>query len=84
MRSWLSRESFSTRRPTIRIGTITTGMPSTISMASFGLVTINMIMAPASITRLRSATDALEPTTVWISSVSAVSRLSSSPVRVVS
>ena len=35
-------------------------------------------------TRLRTATDADEPTTVWISVVSAVRRDSTSPVRVTS
>ena len=84
MRSCDSRESFRTRRPNRMIGSTTSGTPKRHSAASFGLVTIIMMMAPMPITMLRNAKDADEPTTTWISVVSAVSRDSTSPVRVVS
>ena len=45
-------------------------------------MTIIIAIAPIAMTRLRKAKDADEPTTIWISVVSAVSRDSTSPVRV--
>ena len=56
----------------------------TTSSASFRLVKNIRIRPPVSVTRLRSASEAEEPTTVWIKVVSAVSRDSTSPVRVTS
>ena len=52
--------------------------------ASFGLVIINITVPPTNSSRLRSAIDTLEPTTVWIRVVSVVNRDSTSPVRVTS
>ena len=59
-------------------------MTSTTSPARRGLVTISMAAAPTNSSRLRSATDTVEPTTVWISVVSVVSRDRISPVFVTS
>ena len=84
MRSWESRERPRTRRPKPMMGATIKGTPMKQSAASLGLVTIIITTAPVAITRLRSATEADDPTTVCTSVVSAVSRDSTSPVRVVS
>ena len=76
--------SVRTQRPNRISGISTTNTAPTTSAASFGLVTNIRMNAPVSITRLRSATETVEPTTVWISVVSAVRRDSTSPVRVTS
>ena len=51
---------------------------------SFALVTNSMTRPPENSSVLRSASEMLVPTTVWISVVSVVRRDSTSPVRVVS
>jgi len=51
---------------------------------SFALVTNSMTRPPTNSSVLRSASEMLVPTTVWISVVSVVRRDSTSPVRVVS
>ncbi len=84
MRSWLSRESFCTRRPKITIGSTTAGITSAERPARCGLDRIIIAAAPSSVTTLRNATDSVEPTTVCTSSVSAARRETSSPVRVFS
>ena len=83
-RSCESRDSFRTRRPNRTIASTTSGTPTRHKPASLGLVTIIITIAPSAMTRLRSANEAEEPTTTWISVVSAVRRDSTSPVRVVS
>ena len=82
--SWLLRLKVRIQRPNRISGIITSGTPASTSMVSFRLVKNSMISAPISITRLRNATDAEEPITVWIRVVSAVRRESTSPVRVCS
>lgn len=82
MRSWLCRDSFSTRRPRNTIGRITAGITNAVNPANCGLVTISIVVDPISMTRLRSDNDNVEPTTVCTSSVSAASRDTSSPERV--
>src|SRR5258708_40211659 len=66
------------------IGATTSGTPTSDRAASFGLVTNIMVRLPTDISRLRSAKDAEEPTTVCTKVVSAVSRDKTSPVRTVS
>jgi len=51
---------------------------------SFGLVTNSITRPPPNSRVLRSASEMLVPTTVWIRVVSVVRRDSTSPVRVVS
>ena len=64
------------------MGRITAGMTRAVSPARRGLVTINITVEPTSMSRLRSDSDRVEPTTVCTSSVSAASRETSSPERV--
>jgi hypothetical protein len=79
-RSWLARESLRTRRPMIAAGSTTrTTMPATISI-SRGVVVSSMVSPPASRTMLRRPMLTLEPTALWITVVSVVSRDSTSPV----
>lgn len=83
-RSWLSRESFRTRRPKTMIGTTTTNSSATMIPASVGL---DQIISPSAPTKRRaflSPTEMLEPMRVWISVVSLDSRDSTSPARSVS
>ena len=84
MESWLTRESLRTQRPKISIGTITASTAATTRSASLKLVTNIRASPPVSVTRLRIAIEAEDPTTVWIRVVSAVRRDSTSPVRVTS
>ena len=83
-RSWLARLRRRTRRPKYRLGSTTpTRMPSTCVITQ-GLVITSMISAPVPITVLRRPMLKDEPTTVCTSVVSVVSRLSTSPVCVLS
>ena len=82
MRSCAEREIFWMRRPPTTIGSTASGIPSIAHAASFGLVTNSITSEPTTVTVLRSATDMLEPTTLRSSSASAVSRETSSPLRV--
>ncbi|MEJ1967347.1 MAG: hypothetical protein WDN03_01730 [Rhizomicrobium sp.] len=84
MRSWLLRLKVRTQRPNSISGIITSTTAAVTRSVSFTLVTNISTSPPANITMLRAATEAEEPTTVWISVVSAVSRDSTSPVRVTS
>ena len=72
------------QRPKVSNGTISTGTATSTSAESLRLVTNINASAPTSVTAFLSAMDALEPITVWISVVSAVSRDNTSPVRVIS
>ena len=84
MESWLARESLRTQRPNSSSGSITSTTAPTTSKVSFTLVTNIKATPPVRVTRLRSAMEALDPTTVWIRVVSAVMRDRTSPVRVTS
>ena len=84
MRSWLRRLSVRTQRPNRMSGTITSSTAAMTKADNFSLVTTISARPPTNITTLRMATEADEPTTVWISVVSAVRRDSTSPVRVTS
>src|SRR5258708_32389408 len=84
MRSCESRDNLRTRRPKMTMGATTSGTPTSESAASFGLVTNIMVRLPTDISRLRSAKEAEEPTTVCTKVVSAVRRDRTSPVRTVS
>ena len=66
------------------MGTSVSGTPTKASAVSLRLVTAIITMAPTPMTILRNANEADEPTTVCTKVVSAVSRESTSPVRVVS
>ena len=83
-RSWLARLSLRTRRPKYRLGSTTsTRMPSTWVITT-GLVTISITIAPVPITTLRRPMLRLLPTTVCTRVVSVVSRLSTSPLALLS
>src|SRR4029077_2704185 len=84
MRSWLRRLKVRTQRPNNRSGIITRTTAPITSKVSLTLVTNIKIKPPTNMTKLRAATDAEEPTTVWINVVSALRRESTSPVRVTS
>ena len=84
MRSWALRDSRRTRRPTTIIGTITTGMSARIQIVSRALVSASMMTAPVRLSTERKVMDRLTPAMAWTSVVSAVSRDSTSPVRVTS
>ena len=84
MRSWLARASFFTRRPKRMIGATTTGTPASTSSVSLVLVIASITRPPTSSRRLRTAIDALDPTTVSSIAVSLVRRDITSPVRVTS
>jgi len=56
-------------------------MPSSDHAASRGLVTNSIARLPTTVTLLRNATDMVEPTTLRSSSLSAVRRETSSPLR---
>jgi len=58
-------------------------MPSTC-VITHGLLAISSATAPTPMIRLRSPIDRLEPTMLWITVVSVVMRLMTSPVWVVS
>ena len=82
--SWLLRLRLLTQRPNRISGTITSATAPSTRADSLGLVTNIIAKPPINVTALRAATEAEEPITVWISVVSAVSRDSTSPVRVTS
>ena len=84
MRSCDSRDSLRTRRPYITIGSTTTPSMTMMIEVSLTLVMNSMIMPPTNSRKLRSASEMLVPTRVWISVVSVVRRDSTSPVLVVS
>ncbi len=84
MRSCESRESLRTRRPKRTIGSTTAASKTTMIDVSLALVANSIASPPAKSRMLRSAIEMLVPTTAWISVVSAVSRDSTSPLRVVS
>src|SRR5690625_5986801 len=63
------------------MGRTTKGITMAIMAARRKLVAASNRLDPSSISMLLRATEAVEPSTVWISSVSVVSRESSSPVR---
>ncbi len=80
MRSWLARDSRRTRPPiSIAGATTSTMMPTTVSI-SRGLVATSIAMPPMNSTALRRPIEMLEPTALWITVVSVVSRDSTSPV----
>ena len=81
-RSCASRDSLATRRPKNTIGRMISGMPIAAKPARRGLVSASATLLPMKVTKLRSAIEALEPTTLRSSSVSADSRETSSPERV--
>ena len=80
IQSWFSLLMARRRRPSTRIGTITAGTISSTIIVSFAEVSSISTMPPRKISRLRSAIDTDEPSTDWISVVSVVIRLSTSPV----
>ncbi len=80
MRSWLARDSRRTRPPISIAGATTSAMmPTTVSI-SLGLVAISIAMPPTNSTALRRPIEMLEPTAFWMTTVSVVSRDSTSPV----
>jgi len=81
MRSWLLRAMVRSLRAPMMIGSTASGMPSSDQAASRGLVTNSIARLPTTVTLLRSATDMVEPTTLRSSSLSAVRRDTSSPLR---
>ena len=66
------------------MGTMTTTSSPSVTANSVRLVTASITMPPRNCAALRSPIDIDEPTTVWITVVSAVSRDSTSPVCVCS
>ena len=66
------------------IGSTTTTSSTMMIEVSFTLVTNMSARPPAKSSALRSAMEMLVPTTAWMSVVSAVSRESTSPLRVIS
>ena len=84
IQSWFSRLSFRRRRPSVRIGTTTSGTISRASPVSLAEVSSIITKPPKKISTLRSATETEEPTTDWIRVVSVVIRLRTSPVIVLS
>ena len=66
----------------MRIGTTTSGTPTSTSAVSFGLVKKSSASPPISVSTLRSATETDEPITESTSVVSVVSRDSTSPVMI--
>jgi hypothetical protein len=85
MRSWAPRDSRRTRRPITISGTITTGISARIQIVSRALVSASMMTsAPIRLSTERRVIDRLTPAMAWTSVVSAVSRDSTSPVRVTS
>ena len=83
-RSWLWRDNRRTQRPNRISGTMIRITAPRISAVSFRLVKNIRINPPVRVTRLRNASEAEEPITVCTRVVSAVSRDSTSPVRVTS
>ena len=84
MRSCAARERPRTRRPKTMSGTRIAGTTSSASPVSLSEVSSRRIVPPISVRMLRIAIDSDDPTTVWISVVSAVRRERISPVRVTS
>jgi hypothetical protein len=84
IRSCESRESARTRRPNSTIGTTTSTSRPRMIADSLGLVTNSITRPPANSNVLRSASEMLVPTTLWIKVVSVVRRDRTSPVWVVS
>ncbi|MNV31819.1 hypothetical protein D3C71_1231400 [compost metagenome] len=63
------------------IGSTASGMPTSDHAARCGLVTNSITRLPTTVTLLRRATDMVEPITLRSSSLSAVRRETSSPLR---
>ena len=82
--SCAARERARTMRPENTSGNTITGIATSTSPDSFGLVTIIMPMAPTNMKMLRRAIEADEPKAARICVVSAVRRETSSPVFAVS
>ncbi len=75
MRSWLWVEIARTRRPRMTIGRTINGTPSSSRPASLGASANRMMAQAVPMTRLRSATDTVVPTTCSMIVVSTVMRL---------
>ena len=84
IRSWDARDSRRTRRPTSRMGTITSGISTRITAVRRALVSASMTSAPTRLSTERSVIDRLTPEMACTRVVSAVRRDSTSPVRVTS
>ena len=84
MRSCEARDKPRTRRPVTMSGTMTTGISSRMTPMSFALVSPISTSAPIRLNEERSTIDKLTPAMACTSVVSAVSRDSTSPTRVVS
>jgi hypothetical protein len=80
-RACVSRDNARTRRPNTTIGTTTTGTTRQASAVSQGEVTSIIRMPPTTVSALRAAIEVEEPSTPWITVVSAVRRETISPVR---
>ena len=84
MRSCELRESLRTRRPRMTSGAIRSGISTTMMAVSFRLVTASMTRLPTTEITDRSVMERFTPAIDCTSVVSAVSRESTSPVRVTS
>ncbi len=82
IRSWFSRLSARSRRPSVMIGISTAGTISRTSPVSFGEVQISSPIPPTSSSTLRSAIETELPITDSSNVVSVVIRLSTSPVMI--
>ena len=84
IRSWVVRDSFRTRLPSTTSGTTTTGTSTRIIPVRRALVTASIARLPTSEMAERSVIDRFTPAMDCTSVVSAVSRESTSPMRVIS
>ena len=83
-RSWLARDKRRTRRPYQVAGHTTNTTVKITCSITVGCDQTNTVNAPKPMTVLRSPMDSDEPTTVCTKVVSAIKRLVTSPVEVVS